>query len=162
MTLDLTPVIQALATLVLAVVVPTIPYAVVLIQRHTGIKLTDQQTAAITGAADQGANLAYGWLVTQAASVAQVPMKNVALAVGVNHVLASVPDALKAIGITPDHVSAMVEARLGGLLAADPTVSVAAAIATPDTSVSVVAPAASQAPTADAPVTIPAPAAATA
>jgi hypothetical protein len=35
------------------------------------------------------------------------------------------PDALAALGITPDHVRQMVDARFGGLLAADPSVTVA-------------------------------------
>jgi hypothetical protein len=33
---------------------------------------------------------------------------------------------MAALGITPDHVQQMVEARFGGLLAADPAVAIAA------------------------------------
>jgi hypothetical protein len=33
---------------------------------------------------------------------------------------------MTALGITPDHIKQMVEARFGGLLAADPGVSIAA------------------------------------
>jgi hypothetical protein len=58
-----------------------------------------------------------------------VTIRNAALAKGVQHVIASTPDALAALGITPDHVGQMVEARFGGLLATDPNVS----IATPQT-----------------------------
>ena len=40
------------------------------------------------------------------------------------HVIASVPEALTALGVTPEHVRNMVEARFGGLPAADPKVSI--------------------------------------
>ena len=46
------------------------------------------------------------------------------LAKGVQHVIASTPEALTALGVTPQHVRNMVEARFGGLLAADPNVSI--------------------------------------
>lgn len=135
MNIDLTPLIQAGAPLVLSAAVAAIPiiggFAVREFQKFTKIKLSDQQLAEvqhqlteIKAAADQGANLAYSHLVTYGASV---PVKNVALAVGANWVLKSVPDYLKANGVTPEHVAGMVETRLGGLLAADPTVTVASA-----------------------------------
>ena len=47
-------------------------------------------------------------------------IRNTAIAKGVQHVVASVPEALAALGVTPEHVRNMVEARFGGLLAADP------------------------------------------
>ena len=37
----------------------------------------------------------------------------------------SMPDAIKRLGVTPDHVGAMVTAELGKLLAVDPKVSIA-------------------------------------
>ena len=40
--------------------------------------------------------------------------------------VSSTPEALTALGVTPEHVRSMVEARFGGLLAADPTVSIGA------------------------------------
>ena len=41
---------------------------------------------------------------------------------------------MTALGVTPEHVRNMVEARFGGLLAADPTVSIGEAGNRPDTS----------------------------
>ena len=41
------------------------------------------------------------------------------------YVMQSMPDALKRLGVTPDHVGAMVTAELGKLLAVDPNVSIA-------------------------------------
>ena len=127
MQIDLAPAVAALAPLAYAAVVAAIPYCLVLARRALGIKLTAQQAAAVQSAAEAGAKAAYGFLATNGAAFTDVPVRNAAIAVGANHVLASVPDALKAMGLTPEHVSAMVEARLGGLLAADPTVSLAPA-----------------------------------
>ncbi len=127
MQIDLTPALTALAPLVLAVVTAAIPYGLAQVRRMLGLRLTAQQAATVTAAADAGAQAAYGFLVTNGASVLDAPVRNAAIAVGANHVLASVPAALAALGLTPEHVSAMVSARLGGLLAADPTVSVTAA-----------------------------------
>ena len=53
-----------------------------------------------------------------------VAIRETAIAKGVQHVAASTPEALTDLGITPEHVRNMVEARFGGLLAADPSVSI--------------------------------------
>jgi hypothetical protein len=58
------------------------------------------------------------------ANYRDVTIRNAALAKGVQHVIASTPEALTALDVTPQHVRSMVEARLGGLLAADPNVSI--------------------------------------
>jgi hypothetical protein len=120
---DLTPLIQALASLLVAVLVAAVPIALRAFLALVHLRLTDSQIAAVKDAAQQGANVAYGVLVEQGASVGRMDVRNAAVAIGVNHVLASVPDALAAAGITPAHVSEMVTARFGGLLAADPSVS---------------------------------------
>lgn len=121
--IDVSPALQALAGLLCAALAAAVPLLVSKAERALGLSLTAQQTAAVTGAADSGAQLAYGFLVANAAQYGDVPMRNAAIAAGVNHVLASVPNALGALGLTPEHVHAMVEARLGGLLARDPTVT---------------------------------------
>jgi hypothetical protein len=125
MSVDLTPLVQALAALALAALSAMTPYLVPLLRRYLHISLTATQTAAVEAAADAGAKAAYGYIATNGASFRDVTIRNAALASGVQHVVASAPDALTALGITPDHVRAMVEARFGGLLAADPTVSIA-------------------------------------
>lgn len=51
-------------------------------------------------------------------------IRNAATGRGMQHVIASVPEALTALGVTPEHVRNMVEARFGGLPAADPKVSI--------------------------------------
>lgn len=129
MDVNFAPVIGVLLPLALSAATAAIgvgvPWALRLAHKRLGVALTAHQVAVLTQAADKGAELAYGFLVGNTAHYADVPMRNAAIATGVNHVLASVPAAMKALGLTPDHVHAMVDARLGGLLAKDPTVSIA-------------------------------------
>ena len=102
-----------------------------LLRRYLNIRLTATQAATVQTAANAGAQAAYGYLANNIASYRDIPVRNVAIAKGVQHVLASTPDALTALGITPDQVKAMVEARFGGLLAADPTVTIGDATQAP-------------------------------
>jgi hypothetical protein len=124
MDIDLSPLVQALAALALAAVSATTPYLAPLLRRYLHIRLTATQAAAVQSAADAGAQAAYGYIATNAASYDDVIIRDAAIARGVAHVVASTPEALAALGVTPEHVRHMVEARFGGLLAADPTVSI--------------------------------------
>jgi hypothetical protein len=127
MMIDLTPLVQALSTLALAALGAAISYLAPLLRRYLHIQLTAAQAAAIETAATVGAQAAYGFIAANSANYRDAKIRDVALATGVQHVLASAPNALAALGITPDHVKQMVEARFGGLLAADPNVSIAGA-----------------------------------
>ena len=133
MSVDLTPLVQALTALALAALTAATPYLVPLLRRYLHISLTATQAAAVQAAADAGAKAAYGLIAANAASYGDVTIRNAALAKGVQHVMVSVPDAMAALGITPDHVQEMVAARFGGLLAADPTVSIGAPASPPAT-----------------------------
>jgi hypothetical protein len=124
MSIDLTPLVQALAALALAAITAATPYLAPLLGRYLHIRLTATQAAAIQSAADAGAQAAYGYIAANAASYRNVTIRDAAIAKGVQHVVASTPEALTALGVTPEHVRNMVEARFGGLLAADPTVSI--------------------------------------
>jgi hypothetical protein len=116
--------VQALAALALAAVSTATPYLIPLLRRYLHVRLTATQAAAIQTAADVGAQAAYGYIAANAASYRDVAIRNAAIAKGVQHVVASTPEALTALGVTPEHVRNMVEARFGGLLAADPNVSI--------------------------------------
>jgi hypothetical protein len=122
---DLTPLVQALAALALAAAGAATPFIAPLLRRYLHIQLSATQAAAIQSAADAGAKAAYGYIASSGASYRTDVIRNAALALGVQHVMASTPDAVAALGLTPEHVQRMVEARFGGLLAADPSVSIA-------------------------------------
>jgi hypothetical protein len=126
MDIDLTPLVQALAALALATMSALTPYLAPLLRRYLHIRLSATQAAPIQSAADAGAQAAYGYIAANSASYRDVTIRDAAIARGVQHVVASTPEALVALGVTPEHVRNMVEARFGGLLAADPTVSIGA------------------------------------
>ena len=124
MSIDVAPLIQVLVALALAVVSAGTPYFATLLARYLRIRLTATQAAVVQTAADAGAQAAYGYIASKAASYRDVTVRNAAIARGVQHVVNSVPEAMTALGLTPGHVQAMVEARFGGLLASDPAVSI--------------------------------------
>ena len=126
MTIDLAPLVQVLAALALAATSAAVPFLTPLLLHYLHLRLTETQAAAIQTAADAGAQAAYGYIAASAGSYRDVRLRDAAIARGVQHVIASTPQALTALGVTPEHVRSMVEARFGGLLAADPNVSISA------------------------------------
>jgi hypothetical protein len=124
MDIDLTPLVQALAALALAATAAVVPYLAPLLRRYLHIRLSATLAASVQPAAAAGAQAAYGYIVANSANYCDLTIRNAALAKGVQHVIASTPEALTALGVTPQHVRNMVEARFGGLLAADPNVSI--------------------------------------
>jgi hypothetical protein len=131
MNVDLTPLVQALAALALAAVTAITPFLSLLLRRYLHVRLTAAEAAAVQSAADAGAKAAYGYIAVHNASYRDVAIRErdvaireTAIAKGVQHVAASAPEALTDLGITPEHVRSMVEARFGGLLATDPSVSI--------------------------------------
>ena len=124
MNVDLTPLVEALAALALAAVTAVTPFLSLLLQRYLHVRLTASQAAIVQTAATAGAQAAYGYIAQRGASFRDVSVHDAAIAKGVQHVVASAPEALAALGITPEHISSMVEARFGGLLATDTSVSI--------------------------------------
>lgn len=130
--IDWTPIVAVVAQVVLAgAVSAAVPIAALLYRKAMHRDLSQSQLEAIQRAAQQGANLAYGVIVASGSKLSNVSMKNAALAQGVQHVLASVPEAIFSQGITQQHVAQMVQARFGGLLAIDPAVTIAADLPAP-------------------------------
>jgi hypothetical protein len=78
----------------------------------------------LTAATGRAGGIAYSAMVAEADHLGDEPIKNVAIAKGVNYLAAALPDTIKALGVTPDHLGAMVSAELGRLLAADPNVAI--------------------------------------
>lgn len=127
MEVDLSPLVQLAVTLAGAAITAGVSVLVPLIVRKlraAGIEIDQAQAAAIQGVADVGAQAAYGFIAKQGAKITDVTVRNQAIAIGAQHVIDSLPGYLASQGVTREHVEKMVEARLGGLLAADPTVSV--------------------------------------
>ena len=122
MNIDLSPLVQALTAL--AAATAAMPYLVPLVRRYLHLQFTATQAAAVQAAAEARAKAAYDYIAASTASYHDVTIRNAAIATGVQHVIASAPQALSDLGLTPEHVRDMVEARFGGLLAADPNVSI--------------------------------------
>ena len=97
-----------------------------LAKRYLNVTVTQAQLAVVQNAAAAGAGAAYQRLASTGGSVTNPAQLRDALAVGVQHVLnsAEAPAAITARGIPEQHVADMVSARLGNLLAADPSVTV--------------------------------------
>lgn len=77
---------------------------------------------AVTAAASRAAGLAYQVLATQVDRLGAAEIKQQALARGVGYLSATMPDFIRRLGLTPERLQLLVEAELGKLLAADPSV----------------------------------------
>ena len=75
--------------------------------------------------AEDAAGIAYQWLVTHDASVRDPKCASAALDKGLTFMAKAGASAIAASGLTPETVAQKVTAKLGTLLASDPTVSVA-------------------------------------
>ena len=129
MTVDLSPLAAALLPLVQAAVLAAVPLLLVWLRQHMVLMQDATLSGSIADCVGRGAGLTYQMLATAGGSVGSVALTNSAVAHGVQYVMQSMPDALKRLGVTPDHVGAMVTAELGKLLAADPNVSIAPPVA---------------------------------
>ncbi|HUZ65190.1 MAG TPA: hypothetical protein VMU82_15900 [Acetobacteraceae bacterium] len=120
MTIDLAPVVQALLALALPALTTLAGMLAAYAIKHIRLQNNALLSAQIAAAARRGAGLAFQFLAANAATMDHVAIGNVAIAQGANYVAAAFPEALAALGVTPEHVSAMVQAELGRLLAAQP------------------------------------------
>lgn len=128
MTIDLTPVVQALLALALPVLTAIAGTVAAFLVKRFRLQNNALMAGQIAEASKRAAGLAYHFLLANAGTISHVAIHNVAIAQGVNYVTAGFPEALAAVGVTPDHVANMVTGELGKLLALDPTVSVAGAV----------------------------------
>lgn len=126
MTIDLTTIANALLSLAAAAVIAAIPIVVPAMLKRFGIANDASLTGKVTAAADAAAGEAYSYALSHEGGLANVAVHNDALAVGTQYVVSRFPDAMASLGLTPDNIGAMVKARLGVMLAGDPTVSAGA------------------------------------
>lgn len=122
--MDLTPIANVTLPLLEAALTATIPLVIAWGTKKLGLEKERDLVNKITLAADAGAGLAYKFAVSHEGGLSNVQVHNAALQAGLEYVIGTVPGALKDMGLTPDHVGVMVEARLGKLLATDSSANV--------------------------------------
>ena len=113
-----------LVPLAAAAVTAAIPFVVPAMRRAFGWQINAAQAAIIDGAVRRGAAVAAQ--VVQAGgddNATSQALRNGAVASGVEYVVRRVPDALKALGLTPAHVEEMVSAELTRLIPATPALA---------------------------------------
>ncbi len=111
----------------MAVLTPILPILATKLVRYINtvldLKMDEAQTAQLQTALENGAKEAYRQLTVYAG-----PQSNEtqvwAAGMGANYVMSRIPDTLNQKGLTAEDVRAMVAARLGGLLVADPNVTI--------------------------------------
>lgn len=125
MSVDLTPIVQGLVGLATAAIVAMIPYVIPLMRQRLHVAITADQQAGLERALNAGAGVAYKFAVglIDQGGLSNVNVHNAALAMGAQYVAAHFPDTMADLGATPDAVRGAVSARLGTLLASDPTVT---------------------------------------
>lgn len=128
MTVDLSPLAAVLLPLVQAALLAAVPLLLAWLRQHLTLMQDAALARAVADCVGRGAGLTYHMLATAGGSVGSVTLTNAAVAHGVQYVMQSMPDALKRLGVTPDHVGAMVTAELGKLLVVDPNISIAAPV----------------------------------
>ena len=102
-----------------------VPLLQVWLRLHLALMQDTTPSRAIAGCVGRRAGLTYQMLAAAGGSVGGGTLTKAAAAHGVQYVMQSMPDALKRLGVTPDHVGAMVTAELVKLLAIDPSISIA-------------------------------------
>jgi hypothetical protein len=109
--LDLTPIVQPiLATagaIISGLLLIYVPKAIAAFEARTGIMLTDQQRATVLGAVQTGAGMIETDLDKGALSVAHININNPAILAQASSVIAAVPVAARALGMSVDGVARM-------------------------------------------------------
>lgn len=100
-----------------AAIAGLIGWTATLVQRWTGIQIEARHREALHSAAMTGVTQALARLGTRVDSL-QVDIRSDVIAAAVEWVEASVPDAIVALGATPEKVEAIATAKLGELIAA--------------------------------------------
>jgi hypothetical protein len=123
MTVDLTNIVNALLGVVLAAVTTAIPILVSAMLKRFGVANNADLAGKLIAAADAAAGAAYKYALEHEGGLARLDVHNAAIAAGVSYLSANMGGTMAILGITPANAEAMVTARLGALLAADPSVS---------------------------------------
>lgn len=131
MTVDLSPIVQALVGVAALVVSAAGPIIAAAIVRRLHLAQGSAAAQAVTAATETGAGIAYAALVARSHQTASIEIHNAALAAGVQHVVEAVPGAMQRVGVTEETAARMVTGKLGALLARDATVSPGPSVTVP-------------------------------
>jgi hypothetical protein len=111
-TLDLSPILTPLTQIagiaITGLLAIYIPKALAAFQARTGIQLTDQQRATVLGAVQTAAGNLETKLDQGVIKVAQINVNNPAIQAQAQAAINAVPDAMKALNMTPDSVARMI------------------------------------------------------
>jgi hypothetical protein len=114
-TVDLGPVVQIVVSF-LGVVMPLIAaYIAWLIKRKMNIQQDSADALKIDTAAKRAGGIAVDFIKKVMPVNPTVEVRNAAIAQGLNHIAASLPDTVARMGITPDTLSRMVNSELAQL-----------------------------------------------
>ncbi|WP_428492182.1 hypothetical protein [Rhodopila sp.] len=112
MTLDLTPIVQpilvGLGTIITGLLAIYVPKILTALQARAGIALTDQQRAVVTGAVQTAAGILETDLDKGVLQRAHINVSNQAVLDQARAVIAAVPAAATAMGLTPDGAARMI------------------------------------------------------
>ena len=131
MNIDMTTAANLFLALASAAVTAAIPIVVPALLRRLHIANDADLAGKVDTAAQAAAGVAYKYALAHEGGLANIPVHDAAIAAGAKYVNAALPDTLAKLGITPESVDALVTARLGELLAKDPTVTAGAPKPTP-------------------------------
>jgi hypothetical protein len=123
MTVDLSPIVAPLALLLLTAATSALGVATRALLARFHVADAADLAAQVDIIANAAAGEAYRQAVLRGQDLTLPAGQNAAIAIGASYLLSRAPDVLKQLGMTPDAVAGMVAARVGRLLAADPTVS---------------------------------------
>jgi len=106
--IDLAPLLNVVVPLAAAPVAAAATWALAKVAQHFHIQIQDSQRQALNDAIYHGLNYA-----ARSIEPAQVKVRSGEIAsAAVNYAIAHVPSTLNALGVTPDNLRQMVEARL--------------------------------------------------
>ena len=124
MTIDLSPIVAPVALIAVSAIATALSAIAHAVLKHLPIANAAALSSQIDQALQAGAGEAYRQAVLHEHDLTVPAGQNAAIAIAANYVLSRIPEALDKAGVTPDEVDQLVAARIGRLLAVDPTVTI--------------------------------------
>jgi hypothetical protein len=121
--MNIAPLMDFLVSLASLAVTVAVPIVVPVLLKRLNVATDSDLAKRLTDAADAAAGLAYHYALTRNGGILQPDVKAAALAQASAYVQRQVPDSMEHLQVTDAQLLDMINARIGKLLAADPTVS---------------------------------------